>query len=274
MADLRVAFCCSHAPALVNSDRGASPQWERVNSAFDRLTERVAHAKPDFLIVIYDDHLDNFFLNAFPTFALGAADSYGIADEGIGGYHDAPVPGAPDLSRRLADGLVSEGFDLTVCYGDMMLDHGAAIPVPRVAGADLPPIIPLAVNCVWPPMPSAKRCWILGQAIRREIASWSTDISFGVIGTGGLSHQLDGKNFGEIIEDFDREMLALFAGPKRSASRALSASDLKRGGDGAMELLNWTVVAGIVGDDPEGVILSYEPVTSAVTGMGVLAFNV
>lgn len=273
MARLSVAFCCSHAPALVQKKRDEIPGWDRLNKAYDQLASRLAAEAPDFLIVVYDDHLDNFFLNALPTFALGAAPEYGVADEGLGGYWHGKIPGHEKASLVLAEGLVAAGFDLTVCHGDMALDHGASIPVPRVSRDTPLAVVPLAVNCVWPPIPSAARCWELGRAIRRVLSEWDEDVTYGIVGTGGLSHQLDGAQFGRINQRFDQNILDIASGDRRRRLSELSEEELRRGGDGALEILNWTVAAAAAGDEAKAEVLAYEPLTSAVTGMAVLVYD-
>ena len=54
------------------------------------------------------------------------------------------------------------------------------------------------------PLPSPKRCYNLGKALGKAIESYPEDKKVVVIGTGGLSHQLDGERAGFINKDFDK----------------------------------------------------------------------
>ena len=58
--------------------------------------------RPDALVVIYNDHVDNYFFDAWSTFAIGVASEYQIADEGWGPRRFGPVPGHRALARHLA----------------------------------------------------------------------------------------------------------------------------------------------------------------------------
>jgi protocatechuate 4,5-dioxygenase beta chain len=76
-------------------------------------------------------------------------------------------------------------------------------------------IVPVEVNTVQFPLPSAARCYRLGEAIGRAVASYPTDLRVLILGTGGLSHQLDGQRAGFINKEFDREFMAsLIADPE------------------------------------------------------------
>ena len=55
------------------------------------------------------------------------------------------------------------------------------------------PVIPFAVNVVQYPVPSGRRCFALGQAIRRAVESFDAPLNVQIWGTGGMSHQLQGR---------------------------------------------------------------------------------
>src|SRR5215212_518957 len=163
-------------------------EWEPLFGPFEQVAKWLEELRPDRLLVIYNDHMDEFFLNAYPTFALGVAESYPVADAGLG-WH-------------VARSLVADEFDPTICQ-TMEVDHGVISPLPMVDFAEGEdqwriPIVPLAVNVILHPLPTPRRCWKLGQALRRAILSYLEDLSVVVVGTGGLSHQLTGPRFGAV----------------------------------------------------------------------------
>ena len=274
MATLAAAMCCSHAPTLLRMRECHDGGWLRLKQAYERLRAELARTAPEFVVVICNDHFDNFFLSAFPTFALGVAPGYRVADEGRGGYWNGAFRGHEEAGSVLARGLVERGFDLTVCYGDMELDHGFALPVSILGGAAFPPIVPLVVNCVYGPQPSLTRCWDLGVAIRRTLTASASPSTYAVLATGGLSHQLVGPNFGMIVETFDREFLDVVSGGRRDAIREWPMAKVLEGGESATEVANWVVCGGIVGTGVPGEVLAYEPLPDALTGMAVMRYQV
>jgi protocatechuate 4,5-dioxygenase beta chain len=69
------------------------------------------------------------------------------------------------------------------------------------------PAVPVCINTVQFPLPSAKRCYALGEVVGDAIRNWDSDKKVVVIGTGGLSHQLDGERAGFINKDFDLKFM-------------------------------------------------------------------
>ena len=64
-------------------------------------------------------------------------------------------------------------------------------------------MIPFAVNVVQYPVPSGRRCFMLGQAIRRAVESYDEPLKVQIWGTGGMSHQLQGPRAGLINKELD-----------------------------------------------------------------------
>lgn len=273
MSKLVAAMACSHAPPLLRHLKGEEEGWERLLSGYRQLSDELAAKSPDVVVVITDDHLDNFFLDKMPTFAVGAAPAYDVADEGFGGFWNGHFPGHEELSRVLAAGLVERGFDLVVCHGDVVLDHGVSVPLPFMCD-NVPPIVPVIVNSVVPPYPTPSRCWMLGRAIRAVLDGWDADVSWAVLATGGMSHQLSGPDFGMIDESLDRKLLGALFSADRASVANWTVEELLAGGDSAVEVLNWIVGAGVAGPEPPGEVLVYEPLRTALTGMAVARYEI
>ncbi len=188
-------------PAAWKSDA----YWQPFFAGYPRAREWLAAVKPDVAIVIYNDHGLNFFLDKMPTFAVGAAHEYRNADEGWGLPTTAPFRGDPELSWHIIEALVDEEFDVTSCQ-EMLVDHAFTVPLallwPGRAESGLR-TVPICLNTIQHPLPSPMRCFKLGRAIGRAIASYPRDLRVVVLGTGGLSHQLDGQRAGFINKEFD-----------------------------------------------------------------------
>jgi gallate dioxygenase len=240
-----------HAPsigAMIDKGEWDDPAWKRLFDGFHPMQAWLAERKPDAAVLIYNDHVTTFFFDMYPTFALSVAGQHPIADEGFGPRPLAPVPGNSDFAWHVAHALVDDEFDITLCQ-DMPLDHGALTPVSALwpdRDRDWPcPILPLAVNVLQFPVPSPRRLFKLGQALRRAVESYRDD-SFRVVvlGTGGLSHQLHGERFGYQNYQWDMEFLDLLErDPEQLASLRLQ-DFIDRGGAEGVEVIMWLAMRG------------------------------
>jgi len=201
--------------------------------------------KPDVAIVFYNDHGLNFALDNMPTFAIGAAHEYHNADEGWGPPEPRLFRGAPELSWHLIQSLIADEFDLSVCR-EMLFDHAGITALDLLyPGHDVPvAVIPIVINAVQPPLPTPARCYKLGQAIGRAIASFDQDISVLVVGSGGLSHELG--EFGKINEPFDRMTLDKILSDPEALTRYTNDEIVDLAGAQGLELMTWIAMRGAV----------------------------
>ena len=134
-----------------------------------------------------------------------------IADEGFGTRPLPEVRGDAEFSTHLCESLIYEHeFDLTICQ-ELNVEHGFLVPMNLCFehGKDGWPVaaVPLQVNVIQHPLPTARRCYRLGQALRKSISTYPRDLRVVILGTGGMSHQLQGKRFGFMNESFDQMFL-------------------------------------------------------------------
>jgi protocatechuate 4,5-dioxygenase beta chain len=244
MATVIGSVCTSHVPAIGGAiARGAQaePYWKPFFSGFGPVREWLAKTKPDVAVVIYNDHGLNFFLDKLPTFAVGAAPEYRNADEGWGLPTLPAYRGEQDLSWHLIESLVGEEFDIATCQ-EMLVDHAFTVPMALLwPGGGPCPVrtVPVCVNTVQFPLPSAARCYKLGEAIGRALQGWKSDARVLVVGTGGLSHQLDGQRAGFINKDFDLRFLDSLLNEPKWATRFSSLELVEQAGTQGVELLMW-----------------------------------
>jgi protocatechuate 4,5-dioxygenase beta chain len=267
----------SHVPSVgVAYDRGKmqTPAWKPLADAYVPVRAWLEELKPDVAIVVYNDHGADFMLEKYPTFALGAADSYAIADEGFGTRPLPPVRGDAEFSFHVIERLIEDEFDLTVCQ-EMGVEHGFLVPMNLCFehGPQGWPVasVPLQVNVIQHPLPTGRRCFKLGQAIRKAVSSYPGNLRVVVMGTGGMSHQLQGKRFGFMSEAFDQMFLdELERNPEKLA--AMSHHELmERAGAEAVELIMWHVMRGALSPQAKRVHRHYyAPMT---TGMGLITFQ-
>ncbi|MES2043144.1 MAG: class III extradiol dioxygenase family protein [Pseudomonadota bacterium] len=252
MATILGGIFSSHVPGIgVAIARGLQqdPYWKPFFDGFAPVHAWLDAVKPTTAVVFYNDHGLNFFLDKMPTFAVGAAARYDNADEGWGLIPTAPFPGAPELSWHIIESLVADEFDVTTCQ-EMLVDHALAVPCalawPDVAAWPMR-IVPIAINTVQHPLPSPKRCLALGRAVHRALASWDGDDRIVVMGTGGLSHQLDGARAGHINVAYDRFCMDALAGDPAALVGHSSLDIVELAGSQGVEILNWIAARGALG---------------------------
>jgi protocatechuate 4,5-dioxygenase beta chain len=239
----------THVPAIgkaIADKKQNDPYWKPFFSGFDYVHEWLGREKPDVAVVFYNDHGLNFFLDKLPTFAVGAAKEYRNEDEGWGIPVSKTAAGIPDLSWHLIERLVADEFDITMCQ-DMMVDHAVTIPLSLMWPGDAPwpvRIVPVSINTVQHPLPSVARCLKLGRSIGRAIETYPEDLKVLVVGTGGLSHQLDGPRAGFINKEFDQHCMNELVRNPDSLTRYSIPELVEQAGAQGVELLNWVAMRG------------------------------
>lgn len=278
MAHLIGGLGTSHVPSIgIALDRGLAdtPDWRGLFEGYVPAQDWVREHRPDVAVVIFNDHGNAFFLDRVPTFAVGCADEYRPADEGWG---PRPIPafaGHAEFSWHLVDRLVENRFDPTICQ-EIDVDHGLQVPMELFFGRPKEAwpvkVVPIFVNVIQYPIPLPSRCYELGRALRGAIESFPGDERFVVIGTGGLSHQLQGARAGFVNPEADRAFLKdVAADPDKLA--AMSRHDYVEmfGSEGA-ELIMWLVMRGAM--DPRVIVRhSHYFVPASMTGAGMIVLE-
>ncbi len=252
MARITAGIAASHIPALgaaMDNGRTHEPYWQPCFAGFDWVRAWEAAEKPDVIVLVYNDHATAFDMNVIPTFAIGCAERYAPADEGWGPRPVPDVIGHADLAWHIAQSCILDEFDMTMVNA-MPVDHGLTVPLSLMFGQPEAwpcKVVPLAVNVVTYPPPSGNRCWLLGEAIARAVASYPEDLNVQIWGTGGMSHQLQGPRAGLINRPFDTAFLDdLTADPARL--RAMPHIEyLREAGSEGIELVMWLIMRGALG---------------------------
>lgn len=277
MAKIIGGLTSSHIPAVGNAianNLQQEPYWKRFFDGYGPAQEWLKEADPDVVIVVYNDHGLNFFLDKMPTFAIGCADKYYNADEGWGLKPVAPFDGDAELSWHIAESLVEQEFDITTCQ-EMLVDHGFVNPIRALYGThDKWPVkaIPLAVNTVQHPVPTASRCLKLGRALGKAIESYPEDTRVVIFGTGGMSHQLQGERAGLINVEFDLETMNKMATEPEWFTQFSNDEIMEKAGTEGIETIMWLVMRGALADDAKVIHKHYHaPISN--TGAGVLVLE-
>lgn len=276
MAEIIAGVATSHVPAIgvaIDQGKTAEPYWAPLFAGFEASRKWMAEVKPDVCIVVYNDHATAFSLDIIPTFALGCAAEYQPADEGWGARPVPVVQGHPELAWHIAQSVILDEFDLTI-VNKMEVDHGLTVPLSLMFGqpdAWPCPVIPLAVNVVQYPPPTGRRCYALGQAIRRAVQSFDRDLRVVVFGTGGMSHQLQAERAGLINSEFDNRFLDLLTTDPEAAAAIPHVEYLREAGSEGIELVMWLVMRGALGDPVRQIHRHYHvPASNTAVGHLIL----
>jgi protocatechuate 4,5-dioxygenase, beta chain len=236
-------FFTSHVPAIGNAiakKQQNEPYWKPFFDAFPPVREWIGREKPDVVVLFCNDHGLNFFLDKMPTFAVGAASEYFSEDEGWGIPTTPPFKGDPKLSWHIINGIVADSFDPVMCQ-EMTVDHAVTNPMLLMYPDSNWPvrIVPIAINSIQHPLPGPKRCYDLGRAVGRAIESYGENVKVLVLGSGGLSHQLDGERAGFINKSFDRECMDAIAGDVSALIRYSALDVVEKAGAQGVEVMCW-----------------------------------
>jgi gallate dioxygenase len=239
----------SHTPTIgfaLDTGKQKDPVWAPIFEGYEPVKKWLADKKPDVLFFIYNDHVTSFFFDHYSHFALGIGTEYPVADEGGGPRALPPLKGHPKLAQHIASGLVADEFDLSFFQGKGF-DHGVFSPLsliwphdPEWPGA----IVPLQCGVLEFPIPTARRCYKLGRALRKAILSYPEDIKVAIVGTGGLSHQVHGERAGFNNTPWDTEFVDTLVNDPEKLTHLTIAEYAKLGGVEGAEVIMWLIMRG------------------------------
>jgi len=249
MARIVGGIAVSHTPTIgfaYDRDKRDDPVWAPIFAQFAPLSAWLAEKKPDVLLWIFNDHITSFFFDHYSAFALGVGPEWPVADEGGGARALPPISGHPELAAHIGRSLMADEFDMSF-FQRRPLDHGCFSPLsmlcphePRWPLA----LVPLAMGVLQFPIPSARRFYKLGHALRRAIASYPGDLRVAIAATGGLSHQVHGERAGFNNTEWDSRFLDLFEhDPQRLASMTIAEYATLGGMEGS-EVVMWLAMRG------------------------------
>ena len=253
MAKITASIYTSHVPAIgaaIDLGKTGEPYWQPVFKGYDFSKQWMKDNTPDVIFLVYNDHATAFSLEMIPTFAIGTAAFYQPADEGWGPRPVPVVQGHPVLAAHIAQSVIQQDFDLTI-VNKMDVDHGLTVPLSLMCGQPQAwpcAVIPFAVNVVQYPVPSGRRCFELGRAIRKAVDSFDEPLKMQIWGTGGMSHQLQGARAGLINKEFDNAFLdRLIADPAAQAAQP-HIDYVREAGSEGIELVMWLIARGAMDD--------------------------
>ena len=273
MAQIIGGLTTSHVPGIgraIEQKKQQDPHWKPFFDAFLPVHPWLAEARPDVIVLAYQDHGTNFFLDNLPTFAVGTAQDYSNTDEGVGLHHSRSFKGDAELSWHIVESLVEDEFDISTCQ-ELKLDHAGI-----TAGDLLWPdqnswpaaLVPVNLNIVQYPQPKPKRCYALGQAIGRAIRSYPKDLKVVVVASGGLSHQI--ARDGYINTPFDKFCMDKIVNDPEALTRLTNLDYVEKAGSQGLDFMTWLVMRGVVSGDVTLVTSTYHAPLSHTGGAVML----
>jgi protocatechuate 4,5-dioxygenase beta chain len=273
MAELVEIIGITHNPFLPNMLKLADqdPVLQEIAADYALMRERLAQARPDVLVVIASDHLNQWFMDNMPAFLVGKAPrTEGPFPHEQRNFGIAPYRATIDTA--LAKWFVAEGFGEGVDFAfsdEFTIDHAFTVPLNFVRPEMDLPIVPIWTNVMAPPLPPAERFYIVGQALGRLIARAPSKQRVAVVTSGHLAVEVGGPKpytSGSTDEDFDRKMMAFIeAGDVKSVLRDSTFERLLQAGNVTPGFLNYVMLMGVAeGRKPSAIALRFPSGTTAV----------
>ena len=252
MAQIVAGFGVPHTPIFPFFVKRDGPDCE-IAKLFGAQKEQLAATRPDIIVMFDTDHLNTFFLDNLPVFAIGVDGSFKAPNDEPRDVPDYVVKSVPDLAAHIRSTAVEAGFDLAMVQ-QFSVDHSVIVPLHFLTPDMRVPVIPIFISGHVPPLPKAERCYALGQAVARAIESWPGSQRVAIMGSGSFSLEVGGprmapgRSDGVPDPDWAMRVIAML---ERSETDALIAqateTQLFKAGNVGGELLNWIAMLGAIG---------------------------
>ena len=253
MAQIVAGFGVPHTPVFPFFVKRDGPDCETAK-LFEAQKEQLAAARPDVIVMFDTDHLNTFFLDNLPIFAVGV-------DKAFTGPNDEPrempiytIPSAVDLAAHIRQNVIEDGFDAALTQ-HFSVDHSIAVPLHFLTPNMRIPVIPFFISGHLPPLPSARRCYALGQAVARALASWPATLRVVIMGSGSFSLEVAGPRMApgrtDGVPDPDWAVRVIKHLEEQQIEKLIGEAtphQLLKAGNVGGELLNWIAMLGTIGD--------------------------
>ncbi len=268
LAKLVSAYAIPHTPSFIAEQHGQAPSTGAM-SLFKRVIEHLEVSKPDVLVMIQNDHFNSFFLDNWPTFAIGIAPSVDGPNDQTPFMPSYSVSVDCGLARHIHERCMAAEFDISSSQ-ELSIDHSVLVPLHFLTPAMQIPIVPIFVNCLVPPLPSAQRCYRLGAVICDAIVSWPSNKRIAVLASGSLSLEVGGpriepgKTFGVPDKDWAAQILEwVKAGAHDAMISASTPERMFEAGNVGGEILNWITLLGAIGRELPDIVLNQRDLGNA-----------
>lgn len=276
MAEVVGGFLMPHVPAIPTGGYGEDPARKAASdNAFELISQRIKELRADTIIIVGDDHYENFGPHCIPSCLIVTGDIGLSAHAQTLGMEGGVIPNNQPLAAHILETGYRENIDWAFAKS-LDVDHSVGVPyhmsIKRYSQMN---IIPVYLNCVVMPVIASRRAYQIGQSILRAVQTWSGDERVVVFGTGGISHWVGGPGMGHVNEEFDHAVLGMIE--QGDIDGLIGLSDQKiltEAGNGALEIKNWLCALGALPVNAKAETIAYEPIPEWVTGCGFVELNV
>jgi gallate dioxygenase len=251
MAEIVGAIGVPHTPAFPALVAREGPQSETAR-LFGEVKADLDALRPDLIVMFDTDHLNTFFLDNFPIFAIGVDERFAGPNDDVPVMPRYTVPSHAAFAAHLHARAVAAGFDLALVQ-EFEADHSVMVPLHFLTPDMRVPVIPIFVSGHVPPLPSAQRCFALGETVRAAVAQWREPLRVVTMGSGSFSLDVHGTRTrpGKTVGVPDPQWAArIQAHLENNTVDALlkesTQAQLLRAGNVGGELLNWIAMLGSV----------------------------
>jgi len=253
MAQLVAGFGVPHTPIFPHFVKRDGPDCE-IAKLFGAQKNDLAAVRPDIIVMFDTDHLNTFFLDNLPIFAIGVDGSFKAPNDEPRDVPNYVVRSVPDLASHIRSTAVEAGFDLAMVQ-QFSVDHSITVPLHFLTPDMHIPVIPIFISGHVPPLPSARRCYALGQAVARAIETWPGSQRVAIMGSGSFSLEVGGPRMapgrtdGVPDPDWCARVIRLLEQQQIDTlmDEATPRQMFKAGNVGG-ELLNWIAMMGAIGN--------------------------
>jgi aromatic ring-opening dioxygenase catalytic subunit (LigB family) len=253
MAQIVAGFGVPHTPFFPFFVKRDGPDCE-IAKLFRAQKEQFATARPDLIVMFDTDHLNTFFLDALPVFAVGVDKNFTAPNDEPPAVPSYTVPSDADFAAHIRAVTIEAGFDVGMTQ-HYSVDHSVIVPLHFLTPEMNIPVIPFFVSGHVPPLPSARRCFALGQAVARAIESWPEPKRIVVMGSGSFSLEVGGPRMAagrsDGVPDPDWVARVIHRLEQQQIDKLISEAtpyQLAKAGNVGGELLNWIAMLGAIGN--------------------------
>jgi len=252
MAELVEIMGISHSPNFPGQIAEPNPEPAIVEAAHDYelMRKRMAASRPDVLIVIASDHLNQFFMDNMPAFLIGKAPrAEGPFPHEVHTFGIAPYRAQVeiDVAKSMLQAAPKMGVDFSFS-DEFRIDHAFTVPLNFIRPEMDLPIVPIFTNVMAPPVPPAQRFFTVGKAIRKIIAGLPSNKRVGVLSSGHLAIEIGGPKEGRSSSDpeFDRRMMNLVGrGDVENVIKEATWENMMASGNVTPGFLNFVLLMGL-----------------------------
>jgi protocatechuate 4,5-dioxygenase, beta chain len=268
MAEIVSVIASTHNPRIFWNREQADPtDMQALYTTFAKVRTLLAETRPDLIVGVANDHLDNFFFDNLPTFAVGTGP---IAEGPF--WYETEIMNLPRyraaVHQGLAQFLLRQGIEEGVQFSqvhDFLVDHAFTVPLSFVRPEQDLPLVPIMTNAFGYPIPSNRRWYELGQFLRRAIAAWPGRERVAVFGSFNMTVEVGGPKMGSYNFDLQRWMFEqMRAGNRDDILRTLTVPRLIEEGNSTAEFLNYVAILGVV-EDRRPSFIEHKPVKGVGT---------